>query len=272
LAALRFSTMVSSANGGAGTELEEGVQSALLVEVAQCAPGHVFDAGVRLVIPPGAHIYWRNPGDAGLPTELIWELPEGFRAGPMEWPVPKRFTDGELASFGYEGTVVFPVRLTPPPAWPTGRTARIRVRVSWLLCRDTCVPGSATLERELPVGTAPISAQPDAALLRQARRRLPSVAHEVRASFTADGERIRVRLSSLSTGHPTLLLPYDGAFLPAAATPRWVAGPEAGEWHADMPRAPAFPMPSSWFALLILDDGRGLELDIRPLGSSVNQR
>ena len=27
---------------------------------------------------PGWHGYWRNPGDAGLPMEVDWDLPPGF--------------------------------------------------------------------------------------------------------------------------------------------------------------------------------------------------
>ncbi len=36
------------------------------------------------------HVYWRNPGDSGLPPEVAWTLPAGFSAGPLQWPAPSR--------------------------------------------------------------------------------------------------------------------------------------------------------------------------------------
>ena len=39
---------------------------------------------------PGWHGYWLNPGDAGLPMDVQWQLPRGFSAGPLRYPVPTR--------------------------------------------------------------------------------------------------------------------------------------------------------------------------------------
>ncbi len=268
VAALGWATRGAADNCGADADPE--VRASLVLAVARFEAGRPFEAGVRLDIPPGWYIYWRNPGDAGLPTHLDWDLPEGFRAGPMEWPVPKRLIHDDLASFGYEGTVVFPVRITPPSDWPPTRPARLRVRASWLQCREICVPGSATLERELPAGESPIEDSENVALLREARRRLSVPAPHVRASFEAENERLRLRLRELRDGAPGLLLPYEGGFLPPSATPRWQPGPSAGEWVADLPLAPAFPVPRAWRAVLLLEDGRGLELEIRRSGRRLN--
>ena len=38
---------------------------------------------------PGWHGYWRNPGDAGDEPRVTWRLPEGWRAGPLHYPVPR---------------------------------------------------------------------------------------------------------------------------------------------------------------------------------------
>ncbi len=267
VAALGLAVLGPATAGGAGDEPD--VRASLVLEVTRFAPGRPFDAGVRLDVPRGWYIYWRNPGDAGLPTEMEWDLPEGFRVGPMEWPVPKRFVHDDLASFGYEGTVVFPVRIIPPADWPPTRPARLRMRVSWLKCRDACVPGSATVERELAAGDSPLEAAEEMAVLRDARRRLPAAAPEVAASYDAKDERLHVWLRELRAGEPGLLIPYEGGFLPPAATPRWRRGPAAGEWLTDLPLAPGFPVPPAWRAILLLEDGRGLELEIRRSGGSV---
>src|SRR5262250_2054351 len=36
------------------------------------APGRVARVGVLFTLDPGWHVYWRNPGEAGLPTRLAF--------------------------------------------------------------------------------------------------------------------------------------------------------------------------------------------------------
>ena len=69
-------------------------------------------AGLYFKLEPGWHIYWKNPGDAGLPPHIQWTLPKGITAGPMQFPVPKRLPLGPLMDFGYEGEVYFPMMLS----------------------------------------------------------------------------------------------------------------------------------------------------------------
>jgi hypothetical protein len=100
--------------------------------------------GVRFDIRPGWHIYWRNPGGAGMATEVRWRLPDGVAAGEIRWPVPIAFIQsGDIPGYGYEDEVVLAAELdgTPPAA-----DAVIGASVSWLACRDLCVLGSAELE------------------------------------------------------------------------------------------------------------------------------
>ncbi|HNW64023.1 MAG TPA: protein-disulfide reductase DsbD family protein, partial [Piscinibacter sp.] len=50
--------------------------------------------GLSIAHQPHWHTYWKNPGDSGLPTTLQWTLPEGVKAGEIEWPTPKRLPIG----------------------------------------------------------------------------------------------------------------------------------------------------------------------------------
>src|SRR6266851_5732139 len=43
--------------------------------------------GVLFDLEQGWHVYWVNPGDAGDPPRIQWELPAGFRVGDVRWPV-----------------------------------------------------------------------------------------------------------------------------------------------------------------------------------------
>ena len=44
------------------------VQAELLSDVSAIQPGKPFWLGVHLTVDPGWHVYWKNPGDAGLPV------------------------------------------------------------------------------------------------------------------------------------------------------------------------------------------------------------
>ena len=48
--------------------------------------------GLEFRLAPGWKIYWRTPGEAGLPPQLELQLASGHAvANDMHWPVPNRF-------------------------------------------------------------------------------------------------------------------------------------------------------------------------------------
>src|ERR671912_2099998 len=70
------------------------VKAELLADVASVKPGEEFTLGVLLKIKPKWHIYWKYPGDAGLPTTVKWKLPDASAASPqpeLRFPLPVRF-------------------------------------------------------------------------------------------------------------------------------------------------------------------------------------
>ncbi len=56
------------------------VAASLVSSLDAAPPGRSFDAGLRLKMKPGWHVYWLNPGDSGLAPKLLWRLAR--RAGP----------------------------------------------------------------------------------------------------------------------------------------------------------------------------------------------
>ncbi len=113
--------------------------------VARQHGGEPVFLGVSFDIKPGWHIYWKNPGGAGLATEIRWRLPEDAEHGDLLWPLPVAFTQsGDIPGYGYEGSVVLATELRSATALPG--TAVVGASVSWLACKDVCVLGSAELE------------------------------------------------------------------------------------------------------------------------------
>ncbi|HEY2048671.1 MAG TPA: protein-disulfide reductase DsbD domain-containing protein, partial [Caulobacteraceae bacterium] len=86
----------------------------LVADAKAAAPGSTLWVAVVMDQDPGWHTYWRNPGDAGEATQIAWTLPDGWRAGAIDWPVPRRLPLGPIMNYGYEGRAVLPVPITIP--------------------------------------------------------------------------------------------------------------------------------------------------------------
>ena len=107
------------------------------------APGKQVWVGLQLTHQPEWHTYWKNSGDSGLPTQLQWTLPPGVLAGDIAWPVPRKIPIGNLANYGYEGTVLLPVPLTITPEFKPSLLASdldVKLKAQWLVCRTECIP------------------------------------------------------------------------------------------------------------------------------------
>ena len=198
------------------------VRATLLAEVATVAPGVPFTAAVRLQVPPGWHVYWRNPGDSGQATRLHWELPAGLSAGPIQWPTPRLHQQGPLVDYVLAGDVWLLVELSPARALGEARSLRLSVDADWLVCQDECIPEKAALQLVVPLGERP-KAGPDAPGFASARERLP---RHLGWSARLGGERGRERTFSLHVATGALPLPGasarffpsdEGALEPAAA-------------------------------------------------------
>ena len=128
------------------------VKARLLSSVESVAPGQPFELGILLSMESGWHTYWKSPGVVGLPTRVEWELPSGFESGPLRWPGPHKLEDpGGLVAYGYSDETLLLTSLLPPEELDQEEEVRIGASVSWLVCRETCIPGDTTLSLALPV-------------------------------------------------------------------------------------------------------------------------
>ncbi len=148
---------------------------------------------LRLVLDEGWHTYWSNPGEGGMKISVKWDLPEGWEAGELEQPVPIRFLTGSLAGFGYEGTVSFPVAITPPAG--AAGDVKLAAKVSWLTCDDSaCVPGDAELSLELKQGEAAPSSHE--AAIREAELAVPRQADGLSLEVTETEAGVELALTA----------------------------------------------------------------------------
>lgn len=194
------------------------VETQLHSSRAAIAPGERFTIVLRQTIRDGWHTYWRNPGDSGLPTRLEWRLPQGFEAGPIQWPAPEAIPFDRLVNFGYSGEVLLPIELHAPSTLRPGSTTTLSADAHWLVCSDICIPEDGTLSLSLPVAAAGRDDQTWAPRIHEAIATLPKreAGVEARISRGAPGV-LSVAVPSLEAVRNPHFFPYDAnAMRPAA--------------------------------------------------------
>lgn len=121
----------------------------LITERSAAHPGRDIGVAIRLEMEPGWHIYWRNPGESGIATSMEWRLPEGWTVDPLDYPTPQREDVAGVVTHVHSGDVAFGTRIRVPDL--AAGSGRVGVKVTYGICRDTCIPGTATLSMTLPV-------------------------------------------------------------------------------------------------------------------------
>jgi thiol:disulfide interchange protein DsbD len=152
----------------------DNVRAELLSEVSQVKAGEPFWVALRETMRPHWHTYWKNPGDAGQPTDIAWKLPAGVTADPIVWPAPTKIDVSGVVNYGFEGDVLLLVKITPPADF-SGSTLSLAADAHWLVCSDVCIPEEGKFSLSLPVGPAATPADPATrALFDAARRQVPN--------------------------------------------------------------------------------------------------
>jgi DsbC/DsbD-like thiol-disulfide interchange protein len=185
----------------AGPKELEGLTIELVSEDLAIRAGEPFAVGLSISHSKGFHTYWKNPGIVGVPTGIEWELPAGFKAGPIEWPAPQLTKMAVYPVYGYEGKILLPVRITPPPDWSPGPEGKafLKAKTSWMCCSATCHPGFTDLTIGLPA--APTDSAGERAFTKwrpefeRARRSRPvkTNAWQVSASRVGDSVTVEVK-------------------------------------------------------------------------------
>jgi thiol:disulfide interchange protein DsbD len=213
--------------------VRKGAVSAELVSAdASIQPGRPFLVALRLNHDEHWHSYWLNAG-TGYPTSLHWQLPDGFKAGPIQWPTPHvvKDTKGVVTGHGYEGEVFLFVEITPPADLVPGTDVTLRARAEWLMCKDVCMPGEARLELTLPVRAGPPA--PDTTIARRfnvAHDDLPQPLRGWTIQATRDAGTITVRLTPAAGNRfiPEDLHLFDEAGLVDYAAPQSITTENGG--------------------------------------------
>ena len=234
---------------------EYAIQPELVAE-GPAVPGGEVELAILMRTKPGWHGYWLNPGDAGLPMEVKWQLPPGFSVGELRYPVPSRLTIAGLMNYVYEEDYAVLTRLKVPAN--AGGIVPIEASATWLACTDEiCVPEKGEFSLMLPTGGL---ATADTRF-NEWRRALPRPLLS-RAHFEIEGDLLRVGIplpADVRVEEPYLFPAIDGAVDYAGKQTFRRSGDVL---IAEMPRRRGEPQ--RFAGVLSLGDGRGLEIEAVP--------
>ena len=173
------------------------VRPELLADTNAVVPGKPFRVGLLLRMAPGWHTYWKFSGDAGLPTEMKWKLPPGWKVGEIQWPIPLKTIDpGDIETYGYENEVLLMQEITPPGKIDSS-SANLSAEANWLVCEKICIPGGTTLQLDLPVASTNQPANTD--VFGRYRRLVPQNfpgPDVARADWSRVGSDLRLKITS----------------------------------------------------------------------------
>jgi DsbC/DsbD-like thiol-disulfide interchange protein len=166
-------------SGASLSQRDRHVEARLLSDRSHIQPGKTWWVALELKHDPTWHTYWKNGGDAGVPTLINWTLPEGITAGPIQWETPQIVKMGRLDVYGYEGTCLLLTQFKSDPNATFDKPINIEAFVNWMMCARTCLPGKGVnLNLQLGMNNAPLNERKTkwSRRIKQAASKLPELA------------------------------------------------------------------------------------------------
>jgi thiol:disulfide interchange protein/DsbC/DsbD-like thiol-disulfide interchange protein len=229
-------------------------------------PGKQVWVGLQLAHQPEWHTYWKNSGDSGLPTQMQWTLPPGVVAGDIAWPLPRKIPIGNLANYGYEGTVLLPVPLTITPEFKPSLLAadlEVKLKAQWLVCRTECIPEDGDLSLKIPVksSTAINGAAFQASFDAQPK---PLTGD---SKVQVEGNAIDVSVNGLPAalrGKTLEFFPETGEVIETAA--KWTQSWQGDTWNARIPLSAHLGSSPSVLPLVVASGSQGWRTEAKVSG------
>ena len=105
--------------------------------------------GLEYEMEPGWKTYWKSPGDGGFAQSISWQNSTNIKNVNILWPTPVEFEILGLTSLGYQNDIIFPLEIELEDEL---QNTFLNLHVTFLICKDVCIPGDATVFLEIPYG------------------------------------------------------------------------------------------------------------------------
>ena len=115
----------------------QGINSRARLLAAGAPAAGLYRAGIEIELKSGAHTYWRDPGDAGVPPVIDVAGSRNVKQATLRFPAPSRINEGGLTVYGYRNNLVLPIDVIPENAQAP---VHLNVRFTYAACEKICIP------------------------------------------------------------------------------------------------------------------------------------
>ncbi|MBW6523037.1 thioredoxin family protein [Sphingomonas sp. RHCKR47] len=238
------------------------IRLTLVAESDRPRSGTTMRVAFEAVPEAGWHGYWKNPGDAGVETQVAWTLPAGASAGALRYPVPGRLLIAGLMNYVYERPFALLADVTLPAGLAVGTRLPIAAKLTYLVCTEQiCVPEQQDVATSVTIGDGTIAPERRAAFDAHAR----AIPRPLGSPATYQVEQGRLRLS---VPYPADASLGQAWFYPAAGGVIDMAAPQQVTRDGDrvvIETKPAATVPTGRIeGVLGTADGQGFALSATP--------
>jgi thiol:disulfide interchange protein DsbD len=193
MAALAAVAMLALPAGAQPAGKSEHAEVSLVFERSAATPGDTFLGAVRFKLADKWHIYWRNPGDSGLPPSVTWSSSPAVNAGDFKFPAPYAVPLGPLMNYAYEHEVVLPFDVKIAADAKPGDILSIGGKFDYLICADICIPEDVTLTAAMPIEKTLATSDEGSRIIAGGLQNLPvPLTGHASVERTADGFKVAV--------------------------------------------------------------------------------
>lgn len=179
-----------------------------------------FYLAVHFTIEPEWHLYWKNPGDTGLPISVGVQVAQPYTTDDnIIFSTPHYLKDDSGVSYIYSNETMLLIPIKPPAASKDLPKFSAQVALKWLVCREKCLTGGDTLS----IRSSEISDSAWVAMQQKIEQMMPHFPkqtadcpfHLEESCLKKSGDKYRIILKFKEA------LPNDAVFFPEN-TQNWV--------------------------------------------------
>lgn len=123
------------------------VDVSVSMDYAGFTPGETTLVGLTFTVADGWHTYWPGLSDTGFGVTLKTSAPDELSVGEPIWPTPSRYLlPGDILDHVYEHEFTVLIPMTLDEHAEPGTPLTITTDISYLVCKEMCLPGSASIE------------------------------------------------------------------------------------------------------------------------------
>lgn len=114
-----------------------------------------FYIGLEFNLKPDWKIYWRQPGDSGMPPTLDFSSSKNLKSFELQWPYPiKELEAANILTNVYKNNVIIPIKLS---VIDVTKTLYLNTMLSFQVCKDICIPIETNLFLKLYPGESELT-------------------------------------------------------------------------------------------------------------------